>query len=150
MNTTSEDNTASARPAPFAEQIGRLGVAEDKARWDLAELSLFRVALELLRYRPELRVLLIGEDDEGEWVPAGISADVGLRDVRGAESIEEYEQIETAGGFPGELAARVAELTGYEDVFAPYVLQHDGDAATCTLDLRAIHDDAQRRHDALS
>jgi hypothetical protein len=147
-------NTASSKhqpapseptPAPTAEQIDRLGNAESKARWNLAELCLHRAALELLHYRPELRVLLIGEDDEGEWTPIAVSADLELRE---AESIEDYEQIETARGHAGELSNHVAELTGYEDVFAPYVLDHDGQAATCCLDLRAIFADALRRHAA--
>ena len=143
-------STAERGPAPTDEQIGQIDDAEAKALWGLAELTLHRVALELLRYRPELRLLLIAEDDQGEWVPTGISTEIKLRDERGADSIEEYEQYETAAGRSGELSNRVAELTGYEDVFAPYVVEHDGVAATCSLDLRAIYDDAIRRHGTLS
>lgn len=153
MNTASSEHPAT--PAgnglvPTDGQIGQLGDAEAKARWDLAELTLHRITLELLRFRPELRLLLIAEDDEGEWVPTGVSADFDLRDVRWADSIEEYEQFETAGGHPGELSSRVAELTGYEDVFGSFVIEHDGVAATCSLDLRAIFHDALRRNAALS
>ncbi|MBR7830176.1 hypothetical protein KDK95_27985 [Actinospica sp. MGRD01-02] len=143
-------STAERGPTPTDEQIGQIDDAEAKALWGLAELTLHRVAFELLRYRPELRLLLIAEDDEGEWVPTGISADIKLHDERGADSIEEYEQFETAAGHSGELSNRVAELTGYEDVFAPFVVEHDGVAATCSLDLRAIYDDAVRRHGAQS
>ena len=149
MNTATPGHQPALRDVtstPTVRQIGRLGDAETRLRWDLAEICLHRAASEILQFRPDLRLLFIGEDDEGVWTPIGVSSALELRDVRMAESIEEYEQIESACERAGELANLVAELTGFEDVFAPFVVAHDENGATCSLDLRGIFADALQRH----
>lgn len=125
-------------PAPTGEQIMHLAATAGEARRALAEASMRRIAHLLLSYRPELAVVFIEVDEEGDYAATGVSADRDLHDTRKSDPLDHYKDLEITRGCEGELAGLIANLTGYERGFYPYTGHHSRIDGCYSLDLAAL------------